>query len=400
MTITARLRDSEPVAQGKEPFRQDGAQQVYSINTAQISDAHRRPAGRVVSAAGRGSARRPRRDRPAPPGCRARSCPTASSGSRSASSPRSGWATSCTPRSGQRRRERAAAAAARTPTRRSRPRQKLADRYGRAALTRHDQRPRRGLHDPRQPHRPREIGDLRALARRRASAGSPVRVRTASARRAARRAHRRTPPRPRPRWGWGAGRRRAATRAARPTGDPPTTGAQTATSSAGDAGGDEVGGVVETRCGPTESDVARRAVADHRVQRVGAAVHQHARARRRPRPTTAGATCASEVFSATDSSAARVSPPRRARPGRVRTATAAAAARPSTSPAASRLGHLLAGARSATCRPARRTSPPRWPRPSTPVRAARRSAPRRHPSTPSAPSSAPVCSAPAPRASA
>jgi cytochrome oxidase assembly protein ShyY1 len=37
VTITARLRDSEPLAQGKEPFRQAGAQQVYSINTAQIA---------------------------------------------------------------------------------------------------------------------------------------------------------------------------------------------------------------------------------------------------------------------------------------------------------------------------------------------------------------------------
>jgi cytochrome oxidase assembly protein ShyY1 len=37
VTITARLRDSEPVAQGKEPFRQDGAQQVYSISTTQIA---------------------------------------------------------------------------------------------------------------------------------------------------------------------------------------------------------------------------------------------------------------------------------------------------------------------------------------------------------------------------
>ena len=37
VTITARLRDSEPVVQGKDPFRQDGAQQVYAINTPQIS---------------------------------------------------------------------------------------------------------------------------------------------------------------------------------------------------------------------------------------------------------------------------------------------------------------------------------------------------------------------------
>ena len=37
VTITARLRDSEPAPEGKAPFRQDGAQQVYSINTAQIA---------------------------------------------------------------------------------------------------------------------------------------------------------------------------------------------------------------------------------------------------------------------------------------------------------------------------------------------------------------------------
>jgi cytochrome oxidase assembly protein ShyY1 len=37
VTITARLRDSEPLAQGKEPFRQDGVQQVYSISTTQIA---------------------------------------------------------------------------------------------------------------------------------------------------------------------------------------------------------------------------------------------------------------------------------------------------------------------------------------------------------------------------
>jgi cytochrome oxidase assembly protein ShyY1 len=37
VTITARLRDSEPVVRGKDPFRESGAQQVYSINTAQIA---------------------------------------------------------------------------------------------------------------------------------------------------------------------------------------------------------------------------------------------------------------------------------------------------------------------------------------------------------------------------
>jgi cytochrome oxidase assembly protein ShyY1 len=43
VTITGRLRDSEPVVPDKDPFRQDGAQQVYSINTAQISALTRVP---------------------------------------------------------------------------------------------------------------------------------------------------------------------------------------------------------------------------------------------------------------------------------------------------------------------------------------------------------------------
>jgi cytochrome oxidase assembly protein ShyY1 len=37
VSITARLRDSEPLAQGKAPFREDGAQQVYSINPGQVT---------------------------------------------------------------------------------------------------------------------------------------------------------------------------------------------------------------------------------------------------------------------------------------------------------------------------------------------------------------------------
>lgn len=37
VTITARLRASEGLARDKEPFRQDGVQQVYSINVEQIS---------------------------------------------------------------------------------------------------------------------------------------------------------------------------------------------------------------------------------------------------------------------------------------------------------------------------------------------------------------------------
>jgi cytochrome oxidase assembly protein ShyY1 len=37
VAITGRLRDGEPVRVGKEPFRRDGIQQVYSINPAQVS---------------------------------------------------------------------------------------------------------------------------------------------------------------------------------------------------------------------------------------------------------------------------------------------------------------------------------------------------------------------------
>jgi cytochrome oxidase assembly protein ShyY1 len=37
VTLTARLRDSEPLLKDKEPFSRDGVQQVYSINTGQIS---------------------------------------------------------------------------------------------------------------------------------------------------------------------------------------------------------------------------------------------------------------------------------------------------------------------------------------------------------------------------
>ncbi|WAC93534.1 SURF1 family protein [Mycobacterium sp. Aquia_213] len=37
VTITARLRDSEPAVRDKDPFTRDGVQQVYSINTNQVS---------------------------------------------------------------------------------------------------------------------------------------------------------------------------------------------------------------------------------------------------------------------------------------------------------------------------------------------------------------------------
>jgi len=43
VTITARLRDSEPAAPGKAPFVQDGVAQVYSINTEQVAGLTRVP---------------------------------------------------------------------------------------------------------------------------------------------------------------------------------------------------------------------------------------------------------------------------------------------------------------------------------------------------------------------
>jgi cytochrome oxidase assembly protein ShyY1 len=43
VTITARLRDSEPTVANKDPFTRDGFQQVYSINTAQVSTLTKTP---------------------------------------------------------------------------------------------------------------------------------------------------------------------------------------------------------------------------------------------------------------------------------------------------------------------------------------------------------------------
>lgn len=43
VTITARLRDSEPTVKGKDPFTRDGYQEVYSISTAQVSALTRVP---------------------------------------------------------------------------------------------------------------------------------------------------------------------------------------------------------------------------------------------------------------------------------------------------------------------------------------------------------------------
>ena len=71
VTITARLRDSEPAPEGKAPFRQDGSAAGVLDQHRTDRHARRRPADRVLSAAGRGPAGRPRCDRAAAPGRRA-----------------------------------------------------------------------------------------------------------------------------------------------------------------------------------------------------------------------------------------------------------------------------------------------------------------------------------------
>lgn len=38
VSITARLRNSEPLAEGREPIHEDGVPQVYSINTGQVAE--------------------------------------------------------------------------------------------------------------------------------------------------------------------------------------------------------------------------------------------------------------------------------------------------------------------------------------------------------------------------
>ena len=126
-------------------------------------------------------------------------------------------------------------------------------------------------------------------------------------------ARRRTPPRPARRSGSGACARRAARRA------PPPRAGRRRPARARDArrptpGRQEVREVVGAGGRPAEALVARRAVADHRVERVDRAVRQQPRHAAERAPDS-GPTTASEVFSATDSTVARASPP--VEPGRV-----------------------------------------------------------------------------------
>ena len=76
---------------------------------------------------------------------------------------------------------------------------------------------------------------------------------------------------------FGLGWRAASRRHARITanGEPPTAGAQR-TTRAPVRRGKIVGDIVQSCCGPTEPDIARRPVADHRVQRIDRTIGQHA----------------------------------------------------------------------------------------------------------------------------
>ena len=230
VTITARLRDSEPTPDGKAPFREDGAQQVYAIDTAQIAGAAECSADRVLSAAGRRPAGRPRRDRPAPSGRGA--VPVLRHPVDRVRHPCTdrAWATSPFPRSGR--------ADGREPPRQNRPADRAAHRPRRSSPTatasgadRHRRRHRaRALHHPRQPHRAdadrRLCGAAPSPRVGRISSscaycvGPPSRTPSAPANAAS------TTP------ALGLGCRAASRRHARtaPDADPPTTGAQTTTS--------------------------------------------------------------------------------------------------------------------------------------------------------------------------
>ena len=85
---------------------------------------------------------------------------------------------------------------------------------------------------------------------------------------------------------FGLGWRAASRRHARITanGEPPTAGAQR-TTRAPVRRGKMVGDIVQSCRGPTEPDIARRPVADHRVQRIDRTIGQHA-GTPRPKPKT------------------------------------------------------------------------------------------------------------------
>ena len=343
MTITARLRDSEPLVQGKDPFREDGAQQVYSINTDQITAVTGVPlAGSYLQLVenqpgGLGVIGLPHLD----------AGPFLSYGIQWIAFgiiapiglgyfvvlPRSGSA------DGRRRRRRPRT---RSPTRRSRPRRSSPTATAGGAEADRDDAPPPACTARDKPHRP--CADPRPAAARPSPSvgrissscaycvGPPSRTPSAPANAAS--------TTPALGLGWRAASRRHARTA--PTGDPPTTGAHTATSSRGHPRRDDSwrrrrNALQPSRIGHSAATGGRSSRpacwrrgrpaprAPRRRRPTTAARPAHRRCSRRPTPTPRG-------------SARR----RRAPTGRVRTATAAAggrrrchrtrAARPSASP--------------------------------------------------------------------
>src|SRR5271165_3281403 len=278
VTITARLRDSEQPVLDKQSFISDGVRQVYSIDIRQIATLTGVPlAGSYLQLVdnqpgGLGMIGIPH----LMPG---RFCPTASSGSPSAWSHRFCWAISCTPRSRPAAPRRAKA---RRPRRSPRPSRKNSTTATDGGDKRKAQR-RRDLYRPGELNRATQVGYRRGHS---LAEGGPdlqfVLVCSGAAQAHAQRS--------------GECRLDDAGVGAGMTGGVTTPGTQRARRRSADdrcirghqrrghARGDVVGRVIQTCCGPTESGIARRAVADHRIECIDGAVAQdrgHA-AHRRP----------------------------------------------------------------------------------------------------------------------
>ena len=134
VTITARLRDSETVAAGQGAVpRRTASSRCTRSTPGQVAAAHRRAAGGLLPATGRGPARRPRRHRAAAPRRRAVPVlrhPVDRVRHRRPDRPRATSSYSEIRRAAEEKAAAAARAAGRAQ-RRSPPRTKLADRYGR-----------------------------------------------------------------------------------------------------------------------------------------------------------------------------------------------------------------------------------------------------------------------------
>ena len=331
---------------------------MYSINTAQIADGDRRSAGRVVSAARRRSARRTRRDRlphldagpflsygiqwiafgiiaPIGVGYFVVRRDQGSADARRPQPTRRPHAGSPDHHRGEARRPlRQAALTVTAPA--PRP---PAERPATAAPT--------GARSSTSRSRP--------VAQRRPDL--ELGARTASAHRAARPARRRTTPRRRPRSGWDDGRRRDATPRTASRGRPADDGCADRHQNARHPGGEIV--QRRRRIALRPNRIGHSAATGGRSSRRGCWRRGRPAAPGTPptAPHSSGATCASEVFSATDSSAARASPRRPATAGSRPHSDGSRRRAPSTSSRVQTDRPCRRRCGPATCRPARRTSP-------------------------------------------